>query len=171
MREKIVTMVAKNSHQVEGGGTQQSLRNRGVEGHGEKLPQESAVTRMMPELDLRVKQPALPADCQAQAQLCQQGGGGLQTTYKSDNFCPKAGLHKTYEEIGRAFVQAQKEGWRLYKQPKNETHREYVPTDRAEAVNLENSLGDLEDFWWDEEGSCTDLEGNRSPSERHASGG
>ena len=40
-------MVAKSSHQVEGGGTQQSLMNRRVEGEGEKVPQESPVTRMM----------------------------------------------------------------------------------------------------------------------------
>ena len=48
-------------------------------------------------------------------------GLGATSTCKKDDFRPRAGFHETYEEIGRAFVQAQKEGWKLCKQHKNET--------------------------------------------------
>ena len=47
-------------------------------------------------------------------------GLGATSTCKEDDFRPKAGFRETYEEIGRAFVQAQKEGWKLCKH-KNET--------------------------------------------------
>ena len=61
-------------------------------------------------------------------------------------------------------MQAYKEGWRLTKevQPKNETHQGFVQVESVGAINSENCL---DDFWWDEEGSCTDLE-FRSPHER-----
>ena len=164
IRGKIATMVAKSSHQVEGGGTQQSLMNRRVEGEGEKVPQESPVTRMMSELELLVKQPVLPAECQSESQLCQQGGGGPQLTFQCEDVAPETGFRGNFEEVGRAFVQAYKEGWRLIKeeQPKNETHQGYVQGEGAGVNHPENGLEPCEDFWWDDQGGCTDL-GFRCP--------
>ena len=46
---------------------------------------------------------------------------GPKLNCKNEDVAPETGLSGNFEDIGRAFVQAYKEGWRLYKQPKNET--------------------------------------------------
>ena len=107
-----------------------------------------------------VNQPVLPADCQSQKQLCLQGGGGPQATCKNEDVALETGFRGNFEDVGRAFVQAYKEGWRLTKEerPENETHQ----VESAGVINHEHCL---EDFSWDEEGSCTDSD-YRSPCER-----
>ena len=87
-------------------------------------------------------------------------------TCEYEDVAPETGFRGNFEEVGRAFGQANKEGWRLTKegQSKNETHQGYVQGEGAVAGHSENCLGPLEDFWGDDEGGCTDLK-YRSPCE------
>ena len=108
------------------------------------------------EFEFLVNQPVLPVTCPSKAPNCLQGGGGPKVTCEYEDVAPETGFRGNFEEVGRAFVQAYKEGWRLIKEgkPKNETHQGYVQGEGAGVNHTENGLEPCEDY----QGGCTNLE-------------